>query len=67
MKKPTLLQLIVMNLASILFISGLILINVSAYYIFNTNIGLFVSGATLVVVSLILSYEQSMVPEGRNK
>lgn len=67
MKKPTLLQLIIMNLASILFISGLILINVSAYYIFNTNIGLFVSGATLVVVSLILSYEQSMVPEGRSK
>lgn len=64
MKKPTLLQLLIMNLATILFVTGLALINVSMYYIFDIHIGLLVTGITLVIVALIVNHEQSTAEKG---
>ena len=61
----SILKLIIINLATIFFIAGLIFINVSVYHIFNTNIGLLATGITLVVVALILSYEESNLPQQR--
>lgn len=58
-KKPSLLELLIMNLATILFVAGLTIINVSLYYLFDTYIGLLSTGITLVLVALILNYEQS--------
>jgi len=59
-KKPSLLQLLLMNLATILFVSGLVFINVAMYYIFDTYIGLLTTGITLLVVGLIINHEQSI-------
>lgn len=67
MKKPTLLQLLIINLATILFVAGLILINVSMYYIFDTYIGLLVTGTTLLIVGLIINHEQSSINEKGGK
>lgn len=65
MKKPSLLQLLFINLATILFVTGLVFINVSIYYIFDTYIGILATGITLLVVGLIINHEQSTLPEGR--
>lgn len=59
MKKPSLLTLLIMHLATILFVAGLATINVSIYYLFDTYVGLLATGITLVVVALILNHEQS--------
>ncbi|WP_082238420.1 hypothetical protein [Salinicoccus sp. YB14-2] len=64
-KKPSLLQLLLMNLATILFVSGLVFINVAMYYIFDTYIGLLTTGITLLVVGLIINHEQSITTERR--
>ena len=60
-KKPTILELLIANLATILFVSGLIFINVSLYYIFDTYIGLLATGITLVIVALIMNHENSTI------
>lgn len=54
-----------MNLATILFVSGLVFINVAMYYIFDTYIGLLTTGITLLVVGLIINHEQSITTERR--
>src|SRR5699024_5920708 len=56
-----------MNLATILFVSGLVFINVAMYYIFDTYIGLLTTGITLLVVGLIINHEQSTSPPERRK
>jgi len=66
-KKPSLLQLLIMNLATILFVLGLVFINVAMYYIFDTYIGLLTTGITLLVVGLIINHEQSTSPPERRK
>jgi amino acid transporter len=58
-KKTSLLGLLVLNLATILFVAGLALINISVYLIFETDIGLLATGITVVIVGLIINHEQS--------
>lgn len=57
--KLSIIELLILNLGTILFVTGLIFINVSMYYIFDTYIGLLTTGVTLVVIGLIINYEQS--------
>lgn len=64
-KKTSLLDLLILNLGTILFVTGLVLINISMYFIFDMNIGLLTSGITVVIIGLIINHEQSQLPERR--
>lgn len=50
-------QLLVANFVSILFLMGLIIINVAVYIGTNLVAGLITTGATLIVIALIIDYE----------
>lgn len=58
-KKSSLLTVLMTNLVTILFVAGLVTINVSIYYLFDTHIGLLSTGITLVIAALILNHEQT--------
>ena len=49
---------VALNSVAILFILGLIFVNVAIYLLFNLAIGLLATGITLIVVALILAYER---------
>ena len=66
-KKTSILQLLVLNLATVFFILGLTIMNVSIYFIFNEYIGLLVTGFTLIVIALIMNHEQSQSINERRK
>lgn len=51
------LKVSVANITGILFLLGLLFINIAMYSAFNINIGLVVTGATLIVISLIINNE----------
>lgn len=57
--KKDFVELLLLYLPTIIFLVGLILINVSVYYIFNPYIGMLASGITLVLIGLIMTYEQT--------
>jgi hypothetical protein len=59
MKKTSLLELLIVNLATLLFVAGLVMVNVSIYQMYSTEIGLLTTGITLIVVALILNHEQT--------
>ena len=66
-KKTSILQLLVLNLATVFFILGLTIMNVSIYFIFNEYIGLLVTGFTLIVIALIMNHEQSQNTNERRR
>lgn len=49
---------VALNSVAILFILGLIFVNVAIYLLFDLAIGLLATGITLIVVALILAYER---------
>lgn len=64
MEKVSLLEWIGVNIATIFFILGLILVNVAMYMLFGTAIGLLSTGVTFIVVGLIINYEQIAFSRG---
>lgn len=52
-------QFLVINLVAVLFLLGLILINVFTYLQFDIVIGILITGVTLIVISLIVQFEKS--------
>ncbi|HJG39330.1 MAG TPA: hypothetical protein K8V44_05965 [Staphylococcus saprophyticus] len=52
-------QFLVTNLVAVLFLLGLILINVFTYLQFDIAIGILITGVTLIVISLIVQFEKS--------
>lgn len=52
-------QFLIINLVAVLFLLGLILINVFAYLQFDIVIGILITGVTLIVISLIVQFEKS--------
>ncbi|EKH2217158.1 hypothetical protein [Staphylococcus pseudintermedius] len=53
----TFLKLLVANIVSILFLLGLITVNIAAYIGYGTVIGLIVTGSFLVLIALIIDRE----------
>ena len=49
------------GIVTILFVLGLILINVATYLAFSLTTGLYVTGITSLLVALIINYELGMV------
>ena len=47
------------NLVAILFLLGLVLINVASYLLFSIVIGLIVTGLTLILIALIIQFEKA--------
>ena len=47
------------NLVAILFLTGLVLINVASYLLFSIVIGLIVTGLTLILIALIVQFEKA--------
>lgn len=64
MEKVSLLEWIGVNIATIFFILGLILVNVAMYMLFSTAIGLLSTGVTFIVIGLIINYEQIAFSRG---
>lgn len=64
MGKVSLLEWIGVNIATILFVLGLILVNVAMYMLFNAALGLLVTGITFIIVGLIINYEQIALSRG---
>lgn len=54
-------------LVPILFLLGLILINIASYFGFGMVVGLITTGVTLVAVSIILVVEQNSATEPTKK
>lgn len=59
-------ETLVNNLLALLFIMGLSLINVASYIGFGLVTGLFVTGVTLIVITIILALEQPNQPPKQN-
>lgn len=59
-------ETLVNNLLALLFIMGLTLINVASYIGFGLVPGLFVTGITLIVITIILALEQPNQPPKQN-
>ncbi len=53
----TFLKLLVANIVSILFLLGLITVNIAVYTGYGTVIGLIVTGAFLILIALIIDRE----------
>lgn len=51
------------NMVAILFLMGLILINVASYLQFDVVIGLIVTGLTLILIALIAQFEKAQEPK----
>ena len=47
------------NMVALLFLIGLILINVASYLLFSIVIGLIVTGVTLILLALIIQFEKA--------
>ncbi|WP_083390178.1 hypothetical protein [Staphylococcus sp. LCT-H4] len=47
------------NLVAILFLIGLVLINVASYLQFDMVIGFIVTGVTLILIALIVQFEKA--------
>ncbi|WP_204169595.1 hypothetical protein [Staphylococcus sp. GDK8D68P] len=47
------------NIVAILFLLGLALLNLGTYLQFNTVIGLFATGFSLILIALIYQYEKA--------
>lgn len=52
-------QFLITNLVAVLFLLGLILINVFTYLQFDIVIGILITGVTLIAISLIVQFEKS--------
>lgn len=65
--KISILQLLILNIATVFFILGLTAINISVYFIFDKYIGLLVTGVTMIVIALIMNHEQSQNINERRK
>lgn len=52
-------RFLIINLVAVLFLLGVILLNVASYLNFNYGIGLFVTGFTLIIIALIYQYEKA--------
>ena len=65
--KVSILQLLMLNIATVFFILGLTAINISVYFIFDKYIGLLVTGVTMIVIALIMNHEQSQSINERRK
>lgn len=59
-------ETLVNNLLPLLFIMGLTLINVASYIGLGLVLGLFVTGITLIVITIILALEQPNQPPKQN-
>ncbi|EGQ3418812.1 hypothetical protein JL837_03320 [Staphylococcus pseudintermedius] len=55
----TFLKLLVANIVSILFLLGLITVNIAAYIGYGLVIGLIVTGSFLVIIALIIDRESN--------
>ncbi|WP_214521626.1 hypothetical protein [Staphylococcus pseudintermedius] len=53
----TFLKLLVTNIVSILFLLGLITVNIAVYIGYGTVIGLIVTGSFLIIIALIIDRE----------
>ncbi|EGQ4230611.1 hypothetical protein M6C19_000108 [Staphylococcus pseudintermedius] len=51
------LKLLVANIVSILFLLGLITVNIAVYIGYGTVIGLIVTGSFLIIIALIIDRE----------
>ena len=49
---------VALNIVAILFVLGLIFVNVAIYMLFDVAIGLLATGITLILVALIMAYER---------
>lgn len=56
-KLYTAFKLLVANIVSILFLLGLITINIAVYIGYSTVIGLIVTGSFLIIIALIIDRE----------
>ncbi|MCE5638554.1 hypothetical protein JL913_10730 [Staphylococcus pseudintermedius] len=56
-KLYTFLKLLVANIVSILFLLGLITVNIAAYIGYGLVIGLIVTGSFLIIIALIIDRE----------
>lgn len=55
-------QAIIKNMVAVLFLLGLILINIAIYIRFDYVIGIFATGITLIIISLIYQFERAQQP-----
>ncbi|AQL56422.1 hypothetical protein [Abyssicoccus albus] len=53
------IEKLLLKLPLILFLVGLILINASIYFLFDWKIGFMITGVSLVVIGLMMNYEQT--------
>lgn len=47
------------NIVAVLFLCGVTIINVATYLQFNIEIGLFLTGFSLILIALIYQFEQA--------
>lgn len=52
-------QALASNIVAVLFLVGLVLINVASYLQFDMVIGFIVTGVTLILIALIVQFEQA--------
>ena len=64
-KKRTAIGFLLENLPGVLFVLGLITVDVSMFLLFDTAIGVLSVGITLVLIGLIISYESANAIERR--
>lgn len=50
-------QLLLSNIAAVLFLLGLVVLNVATYIAFDYVVGLFVTGFTVLLVAIVLASE----------
>lgn len=50
-------QLLLSNIAAVLFLLGLVIVNVACYIGFDYVVGLFVTGFTVLLVAIVLAFE----------
>ncbi|WP_204205874.1 hypothetical protein [Mammaliicoccus sciuri] len=52
-------QALINNIVAVLFLLGLTILNVATYLQFDFVIGMFVTGAILILIALIYQFEQT--------
>ncbi|MBF7025934.1 hypothetical protein [Staphylococcus kloosii] len=56
-------EFLAVNFVALLFLVGLVLINVASYLQFDVVIGLIVTGVTLILIALIAQFEKAQEPK----
>lgn len=56
-------QALINNIVAVLFLLGLVLVNVATYLQFGLVAGLLVTGVTFILIALIVQFEQASIKQ----